>query len=317
MAPYPPAVSVVIPAYNAAAHLGECLDSVQAQEGKFTLEVIVVDDGSCDATAAVARRQGGVRLVSQPNSGPSAARNAGIAVAQGEFIAFLDADDLWPPGKLPSQLEALHRHPEAALVFGDCRQFGDSGPWPQTLFEASGLGTATWGTNGIVPGAYARLLVDNFITTGSVVARRSVLVDERGFAEDLRLVEDLDLWLRIARHHPMAWCSSVCLLRRRHAANISQDAEAMGMAYLNVLNRQRLAITPVAQACGRISLDRLMAHEYLHLADLALSRGFAAQACERASKAWSSESSLRALWLMGRSSFMLLKQRTIPHHRKR
>ncbi len=261
-----PLVSVVIPAHNARAYLAECLHSVRSQAGEFTLETIVVDDGSTDGTAEVAREQAWLTCLIQPNRGPGAARNAGIAVARGEFIAFLDADDLWPAGKLAAQLPVLQQCPDAALVFGDCRQFDVGGPWPRSEFDAGGLGPAAWGAGPVVPDAYARLLEDNFITTGSVVLRREVLAQVGGFAEDLRLVEDLDLWLRIARGHPIAWCGQVCLLRRRHAANTSRDPEAMGLAYLEVLRRQGVA-APAA------TIRRLTAGEYRRLARTAFARG--------------------------------------------
>jgi len=268
-----PLVSVVIPAHNAAAFLQASIDSASAQAGAFELEIVVVDDGSTDATPAIARAHAGVRLVTlNRNRGPSAARNAGVATAGGEFVAFLDADDLWPAGSLAARLEVLQRWPQAAFVFGDCQQFDASGPRAQTLFEAGGLGLRAWGHEGLVPEAYRRLLADNFVTTGSVVARRAALAEAGGFAEDLRLVEDLDLWLRLARRHAVAWCGQVCLLRRRHAHNLSRDARAMGLAYLEVLRRQaadpaRLAPSPQA------ALAALAAREWLHLADLALAVG--------------------------------------------
>lgn len=270
-----PAVSVVIPAHNAQAYLADCLASVRTQVGEFELETLVVDDGSTDDTAAIAARYPDVKCISQPNRGPSAARNAGVAMARGEFIAFLDADDLWPPGKLAAQLETLRQHDDAAMAFGDCRQFDSSGARPRTEFEASGLGTAAWGAGGLVPNAYERLLAENFITTGSVVLPRAVLAEVGGFAEDMRLAEDLELWLRIACRHPIAWCGQVCLLRRRHAANTSRDAEAMGQAYLDVLNRQGAA-APAA------TIRRLAASEYRRLAKAALAQGQMGQALRRA-----------------------------------
>src|SRR5258705_11929360 len=99
MAPLP--ISVVIPAYNASAYLAEALESVRGQTAQPT-EVIVVDDGSTDATAAIARA-GGATVLSQPNMGISAARNAGIRAATQPWVAFLAADDLWEADKLPAQ----------------------------------------------------------------------------------------------------------------------------------------------------------------------------------------------------------------------
>jgi glycosyltransferase involved in cell wall biosynthesis len=265
-------VSVVIPAYNTEAYLEECLESVRAQRGPFELEIVVVDDGSTDRSAEVASRHGGVRVLRQPNCGPAAARNRGIAATSGEFVAFLDADDLWPAAALAARLEVLQRHPEAGLVFGDCRQFEEQSPWPRTLFDMGSWGLSAWGDGGTVPDAYARLLEENFITTGSVVVRRRVLEEARGYAEDLRLVEDLDLWLRIARRHTIAWCARVCLLRRRHGANTSSDAEAMSLAYLEVLRRQRAAEGPDGERAISARLARLAAQEYMHLSAIALRR---------------------------------------------
>lgn len=299
-----PLVSVVIPAFNAAAHLGDALDSVLAQTGAFQLEVIVIDDGSTDGTARVAQARAGVRLLrSGANRGPSAARNAGISAAGGEFVAFLDADDCWPPGALATRIGALQQHPDAALVFGDCRQFDERGPHARTLFEAGGLGAAAWGPGGTVPGAYHRLLDENFITTGSVVARRAELLAAGGFAEDLRLVEDLDLWLRLARQHAVAWCPQVCLLRRRHAANLSRDPDAMSLAYLEVLRRQA---AHDAGAASRRKLAALAAREQLTLADRALQQHRAADALHWAWRSARNRPGLRALARIGRAALLRL-----------
>jgi glycosyltransferase involved in cell wall biosynthesis len=108
---------VVIPAYNGAAFLGEALASVAAQ-GCEPIEVIVVDDGSADTTSEVARALlPPVRLIAQPHAGAGAARNAGVAAARGEFLAFLDADDLWTPSSLRLRLNALEQS-AVDLIYG-------------------------------------------------------------------------------------------------------------------------------------------------------------------------------------------------------
>ena len=100
-------VSVIVPVFNSEAFLAEALASIFAQRGP-TIEVIVVDDGSTDRSGEIARNAAKpVRYHYQENGGPSSARNAGLAMATGEFIAFLDADDLWPPDKLKQALDAL------------------------------------------------------------------------------------------------------------------------------------------------------------------------------------------------------------------
>ena len=306
-----PLVSVVIPAYNAQAYLGACLNSVQAQAGGFELQTIVMDDGSKDATSVVARAHAGVDLLRHPaNRGPSQARNTGITAARGEFVAFLDADDLWPPGKLAAQLAVLQQQPSAALVFGDCRQFDETGPRALTQFESGRLGASAWGTGEIVPDAYMRLLDDNFITTGSVVARRMALTQAGGFAEDLRLVEDLDLWLRISRSHPIAWCSEVCLLRRRHDAHLSRDPEAMSLAYLEVLRRQPASEGGATRGLLK-QLAMLTAREQLHLADLALRRGRADAGLHWALKSLRTRPGARALLRAGHATLLRLVPSTL------
>lgn len=296
-----PVVSVVIPAHDAAAFLGECLDSVAAQAGGWVREVIVVDDGSRDATADVARAHAGVRLIRLPaNGGPGAARNAGVAAAQGEWVAFLDADDLWPAGSLAARAAVLRRQPGAALVFGDCRQFDAGGPAASTVFEAGGLGAAAWGAGELLPEGYRRLLAGNFVTTGTVLARRAALQAAGGFAPGLRLVEDLDLWLRLARQHPLAWCGQTCLLRRRHGANLSRDPRAMSLAYLEVLQRQAGAAAAAGPGLAA-ELAALAAAERLHLADLALAAGRPHEALAWAWQSLRARPGLRALARVGRA----------------
>lgn len=301
-----PTVSVVIPAYNAERHLAECLDSVLGQRGPFTLEVIVVDDGSRDASAAIAEGTPGVRCLRQANAGPSAARNAGIRAATGDHVAFLDADDLWPSGKLAPQVAALEDDPALGLVFGDCRQFSGEQWFARTEFQSSGLGPAAWGRGPRLPDAYARLVRSGFITTGSVVARRSALLEAGGFAEDLRLAEDLDLWLRIARRHPIGWCAHECLHRRRHDSNISGDGEAMALAYLEVLRRHAGTWQLGDPMTAGLDAGRLSGLEYLHLAELAGRRGQTWLGLSRVCNGLRRDAGADMLWRSAKATLKLL-----------
>lgn len=116
-------VSVVVPVFNGERFLDECLESVFAQDHR-PLDVIVVDDGSTDATAARAEAWGDrVRLVRRSNGGPSAARNSGIDAARGEFIAFIDSDDLWLPGLLAKQLRVFAEAPQTDLCVARAQNF--------------------------------------------------------------------------------------------------------------------------------------------------------------------------------------------------
>lgn len=282
-------VSVVIPARNAAGFIDECLASAASQQGPFGLQVIVIDDGSEDDTAERAATHPGVQVLTTPGRGPAAARNAGLAVARGDFVAFLDADDLWPGGKLARQLAALQQVPEAAFVFGDCRQFDARGQRSQTEFEAGGLGEQAWGPGPLLPDAYKRLLSAGFVTTGSVVARREALAEAGGFNEALRLVEDLDLWLRLARRAPVAWVADVCLLRRLHEHNASRDPLAMATAYVEVLQAQDRA------GPAEALIPRLIADECAAIARLLTERNDAHAAWAWARRGWAAHPSPRGL----------------------
>lgn len=134
-----PLVSVVVPVYNGERYLGEALKSIFAQDYR-PLEVIVVDDGSTDTSASIARSFEEINYFYQQNQGPSAARNAGIAAASGEFIAFLDADDVWLPNKLSIQVKYLMDHPEVGFVLARQRMIIEEGvekpPWyRKDIFE--------------------------------------------------------------------------------------------------------------------------------------------------------------------------------------
>jgi glycosyltransferase involved in cell wall biosynthesis len=292
-----PLVSAVIPAYNAVNNIDACLTSVFGQRFLPSVEVIVVNDGSTDGTLEKLRSTSGLTCLTQSNRGPAAARNSGILHAQGEYIAFLDADDLWPESKLQKQIELLQQYPDAAMCFGDCRQFRDAHWWPHTLFEEGGFGEGSWGQWPYVHDAYTRLLRNNFITTGSVVVRRQVLAELGGFDERLGLVEDLELWLRIARHHPIIWCRDVCLLRRRHAGNLSREAEAMSLAYLEVLKRQHACCGEELARRG-IDLNSLVAREYQEMAERALAGRQSRNALRWAWRSFAAQPNLRAMWYL-------------------
>jgi len=118
-----PLISVVIPCYNAEAYLAETIESALRQNAD-PLEVVVIDDGSTDGSAGVARRFGGaVRYEYQANAGISAARNRGVELVAGRYLAFLDADDVWPEGSLTLRREMLRAYPGTACVFGAVEEF--------------------------------------------------------------------------------------------------------------------------------------------------------------------------------------------------
>ena len=175
-------ISVVIPAYNAAHFLPRCLESVYAQTLQPD-EVIVVDDGSTDNTAAVATELG-AKVVSRPNGGLSAARNTGIQNASSEWIALLDADDMWAPEKLERQ--ATRVHPETVLVYTGIRIFDDNGIRDE-IPAADAVS------------ALKVLRYRNPITPSTALVRRTAVMQDGGFREDLRACEDWEMWVRLQR----------------------------------------------------------------------------------------------------------------------
>lgn len=183
-----PRVSVVIPAYNAESTLGAAISSALTQTAP-PHEIIVVDDGSTDRTQAVARAYGaGVRVVAQPNRGLSAARNAGASAATGDFLAFLDSDDLFLPGYLDTAMGAL-------LKAGGGRRAVATNAY---FLRNEGLSATRFVLAGIPPRASSQrlaILQGNFAPV-FMVFPRDLYLELGGCDETLRVVEDWDLWLR-------------------------------------------------------------------------------------------------------------------------
>jgi glycosyltransferase involved in cell wall biosynthesis len=264
-------VSVVIPAFNAGRYITESLRSVAAQQGDFRLEIIVVDDGSEDDTVERALALPGVRLIRQQNAGPSAARNRGIAASSGSLVAFLDADDLWTEGKLAAQLKVFRAYPNLGLVFGDCRQFDDSGPLSESFFQEAGLDEAFWGDPMRVIDPYAKLYHLNYIPTGAALIRKDALRVTGTFDESMRYVEDMDLWFRIAMHFEIGYTTHLCQLKRQHAENVSNDTRVMDLGYVAAIDKQHRLYGDLIKR-RRIPLAARTAYKYCIIGD----------SCERA-----------------------------------
>ncbi len=188
-----PKVSVVIPAFRAAALLPQAIASVAAQTMR-DLEVLVVDDASGDDTADAAegllRGHGLAHAVLRlaANGGPAAARNAGVAQARGDYVAFLDADDVWMPDKLALQVALLDAHPRVTLCGCQADWVDGAGRTIGPLFE---------NLPELLPDGWRRLLWNCFVATPCAMARRADL-GLRPFDPALRVGEDRDLWIKLA-----------------------------------------------------------------------------------------------------------------------
>ena len=198
-----PEVSVVIPAFNRAWCLGEAVDSVLAQDFS-AFELIVVDDGSTDATPALLAGYGpAVRVLRQENRGVSAARNAGIAAARGGLIAFLDSDDLWLPGKLAAQVAFFRENPQALI----CQT--------EELWVRSGRRVNPGRRHRKRGGMICEPSLELCLVSPSAVMMRRELFERVGlFDEALPACEDYDLWLRVARRTPIYLIKTPLIVKR-------------------------------------------------------------------------------------------------------
>ncbi len=222
-----PAVSVVIPCYNHARFLGEAIESVLDQTRR-DVEVVVVDDGSTDDTAAVAASHPGVVYVRQQNRGLAAARNTGIRASRGEHLVFLDADDRLLPNAIEAGLDCFARHPDAAFVSGDHRRVALDGTPIETPEVPRVQGDH-----------YLALLQGNYIGMhATVMYRRDALARAGGFDSRLPACEDYDLYLRIARDLPVHQHEALVAEYRRHDGNMSCDLRLMLGTVLRVLRAQ-------------------------------------------------------------------------------
>lgn len=223
----PELVSVVIPCYNQAHFLGEAIESALAQTYPHT-EIIVVDDGSADNTAAVAARYPQVRLIRQENQGLAGARNTGTHASTGKYLTFLDADDRLLPEALAIGVEHLTAHPKCTFVYGG-----------HNLIAGDGAHLSTAHLTNIEGNAYPALLRMNYIGMhATVMYQRAFLERAGGFNASLRASEDYDLYLRLTRKFPIRCHGKIVAEYRQHGENMSRNAARMLKFTLLVLRAQ-------------------------------------------------------------------------------
>jgi glycosyltransferase involved in cell wall biosynthesis len=221
-----PLVSVVIPVYNGARYLRAALESVFAQTYR-SFEVIVVDDGSIDDSGKIAQSFPEVHYIRQENQGVAAARNNGIAVARGEFFAFLDQDDLWTPEKLRLQIGHLLSHPDLGYSLTH-----------QQFFLEPGATLPAWFRKELLSSVHTGWVL------GTLVVRRTVFDTVGNFSTGYSAANDSDWFFRAkAAGIPMAVVPELLLLKRIHGANDSGRSKEILSELLKVvktsLDRQR------------------------------------------------------------------------------
>jgi len=260
-------VSLVIATFNHGRVLADALDSAVAQTLRG-VEIIVVDDGSTDDTPAVlARYAGRIRGVRQPNRGLAAARNAGLAIAHGTYVSFLDADDVMMPTKLAEQVAVLDRAPTVGWTYCD------------VLIETVTTGAETRASEQFGYGArmlegwlFPELIRGNFIPVIAPLVRRTVLDAVGGFDERLTALEDWDLWLRMSLIAEARYSPAVLVRYRVHPGGMSEDRARMDRNRFYVLDklcRARPAAVEGLGAAGR----RIIADTHNWLGKEAYARG--------------------------------------------
>jgi glycosyltransferase involved in cell wall biosynthesis len=207
-------ISVVIPLYNKAKHIGRALESVLAQVIPAN-EIIVVDDGSKDGGGEVVKsyNDSRIRLVTQENQGVSVARNRGITEANGELIAFLDADDSWKPRFLKVIQELRRQYPNAGIYAAAHETIDPNGKLKKPLSVDN---------NVFFIKDFLDVIFEKIISTSSIAIPKKIFMELGGFPVGEKLAQDGDMWVRIIVHYPVVWTNEILSTYYQDAGNRSQ-----------------------------------------------------------------------------------------------
>ncbi|MBW4490172.1 MAG: glycosyltransferase family 2 protein [Trichocoleus desertorum ATA4-8-CV12] len=247
-----PKVSVIIPAYNAMDYLPQAVESVLRQTFA-SFEILIVDDGSSDEikqwAAQIQTIEPRLQLITQTNQGVSAARNQGISLAKGEYIAFLDADDFWERTKLEKQVAHLENNASVGLVDTWIALTNEQG-------EPSGKVTISEAEGNV----WRQIIQSNLLSCGSTPLVRRCCFDMAGeFDRSLRFGEDWDMWVRIAAHYTFAVVKEPLVFYRQHSKNTSKRFDEILPDLAKVVEKNFRHASPTdlylkRKAYGRINL---------------------------------------------------------------
>ncbi len=253
-------LSVVIPVWGTAEHLREAVASVRSQ-GEADAEILVADDGSgLDLAAALGGEASAVRILPLPHGGASAARNRAIAEVRGDWIAFLDSDDAWEPGKLARQRAVLESDPGVGMVFTNILVVDADGSTSVYGQRARGIDERLHG------GHFDRALAERYrflgrnCITSTVLVRRDVLEAAadggRFFDESMPVMEDMDLWGRVLERTRTAYIPEPCVRYRRHAGGLHLRHEAYEVNVLRLVEKARAR--NVGNAAFQVGIGRFL-----------------------------------------------------------
>jgi len=281
-----PLVSVIIPAYNAGAFIAETLESALGQTYGHR-EIIVVDDGSTDDTEKrIKPYLGRIRYIRQENAGTACARNAGLLAARGDYIAFLDADDLWLPEKLQIQLQVAARHPESRMIVCDGVVFGDVRVATERLLKGPLAARLDREPSGELIGNFYRDLIQrNAISCPAQTLVSRAVVERVGLVmEGIQPCEDWEYHLRVSRDGPIALHRHALVRYRRLQTSVSGPSQRRSFTYtlcgIPVLRRHSRLGAAEDRRLVRRSLRQLVreqareAYNYAREHDAAFARAY-------------------------------------------
>lgn len=294
-----PMVSVIVPVRNCRAYIDEAIRSIISQS-YADFELIVVDDGSDDDDYSRLKNvDSRIRVVRLEGYGVSRARNVGMSLASGKYIAFLDADDIWFPGKLGAQVQYFEKHPNVGVVFGGFKRWesnnkGEFNPAEELMNEISSDGECDPGRSGWI---YLRLLSGLLVGMNTAVIRYSIYQSVGGFNESMRQAEDYDFWLKASRITEMHSLAGAVALYRIHSASAMHRLQhecALASLLYSAQNRwglaqsdgQVMSAKQFSQRLGSVYFD----HAYSHFwrGDLFFARKSFSQSLRRGYRIWRS-----------------------------
>lgn len=243
-------VSVIIPTYNRAGLIEETIKSVLSQDYR-NYEIIVADDGSTDATTKILLpylEKKLIKFINLPHYGnPAKVRNLAIQQCSGEYLAFLDSDDLWLPNKLSKQMLIFQKNPQVGLIYGDCEFFGDN------KLKGKKIHSLTKPKRGLI---YHDLFFNsnkNYIPAPTVIITKKAWQKAGGFDENLTANDDYDLWLRISKLFAIDYVEDVIAKYRWHTTNLSNLSDK---TYRNLIRIKKKFLQQNPDYRKKISLKK-------------------------------------------------------------